>query len=44
MTFDAPLFDETLPGEVANVAFHLRAVSLVSKADEIIFRYHAKPA
>ncbi len=44
MAFDGALFDETLPGETVSVAFHLRAVALVSKAGEVICRHHAKPA
>jgi len=44
MTFDGPLFDEALPGEAANVAFHPRMVALVSEAREIISRHHTKLA
>jgi hypothetical protein len=42
MAFDGALFDEALPGEAANVAFHLRTVALVSKAGEVIFWHQAK--
>src|SRR5260370_35303472 len=35
MAFDGALFDEGLPGEAANVAFHLRIVALVSKSREM---------
>src|SRR6266481_5911044 len=42
MTFDGALFDEALPSEAANVAFHLPIVALVSKSREIIFRHHAE--
>src|SRR6202140_4057544 len=44
MAFDGALFDEALPSEAANVAFHLRIVALVSKAREIIFRHDAELA
>jgi hypothetical protein len=44
MSFDGAPFDEALPAESANVAFHLCAVALVSKAREIIFRHDAKLA
>src|SRR5260221_1349671 len=44
MSFDGALFDEALPGEAANVAFHLRTVAVVSKARKVIFRHRAKPA
>src|SRR5260370_993195 len=44
MAFDGALFDEALPCETASVAFHLRAVALVSKAGEIISRHHAELA
>ena len=44
MTFDGAPFDEALPGEAANIAFHLRMVALVSKALEIIFRHDAELA
>src|ERR1700722_14261098 len=44
MTFDGAPFDEALPGEAANIAFHLRMVALVSKAGEIIFRHDPKLA
>ena len=44
MAFDGPLFDEPLPGEAANIAFHLRTVTLVSEAGKIVFRNHAELA
>jgi hypothetical protein len=44
MAFNGALFDEALPGEAANVAFHLRIVALVSKSREIIFRHDAELA
>src|ERR1700719_838336 len=44
MAFDGALFDEALPSEAANVAFHLRPAALVAKTGEIIFRHDAKLA
>src|SRR5712692_2486009 len=44
MAFDVPLFDKALPGEVANVAFHLRTVAMIGKAGEIVCRHEAELA
>ncbi len=44
MTFDAPLFDEAVPAEAANIGFHLRTVAVVGKAGEIVCRHHAELA
>src|SRR6266852_1150 len=44
MALDAPLFDKALPGEVSNVAFHLRAVAVIGEAGKVVGRYHAKLA
>lgn len=44
MTFDVPLFDKALPGEVANVAFHLGAVAVEGKAGEVVCRHHTELA
>jgi hypothetical protein len=44
MAFDGPLFDEPLPTEAANIAFHLRTVALVSESDKIVCRNHAELA
>src|SRR5258708_16988698 len=43
MAFDGALFNKALPGEAANVAFHVRAAALVAKTGEILFGHYPKP-
>jgi hypothetical protein len=44
MSFDGAPFNKTMAVETANVALHLRTVTLVAKAGEIILGHHTKLA